>query len=142
MESNQLALVMVAGIWAALNTLVSAYKVINDKRDVIISGKFEGESINLEHRRLMLVNDWIPLKFGIAIVSLIFAFALFSIPYLTNNPNSWLVTLSIFATLGPFGSFLAFTILGFRDYKFIQRTLTAVEKSNSRKLTPMIEKND
>jgi len=142
MESNQIALVMVAGIWAALNTLVSAYKVINDKRDVIITGKYEGESISLEHRRLMLVNDWIPLKFGIAIASLIFAFALFSIPYLTSNPNPWLISLSILATLGPFGSFLAFTILGFRDYKFIQRTLTAVEKSNSRKLTHFTEKND
>jgi hypothetical protein len=38
MGSDQLALVMVAGIWAAPNTLVSAYKVVNEKRDVIVSG--------------------------------------------------------------------------------------------------------
>ena len=142
MESNQLALVMVAGIWAALNTLVSAYKVINDKRDVIISGKFEGEDISLEHRRLMFVNDWIPLKFGIAIASLIFAFALFSIPYLTDDPNPWLVTLSILATLGPFGSFLAFSILGFRDYKFIQRALKEVKKVISREADLLIKKEN
>lgn len=131
MESNQLALVMVAGIWAALNTLVSAYKVINDKRDIIITGKYDGEAISLEHRHLMLINDWVPLKLGIAIASLIFAFALFSIPYLTVDPNPWLVSLSIFATLGPLGSFLAFSILGFRDYRFIQRTLEEVSKANS-----------
>jgi len=142
MESNQLALVMVAGIWAALNTLVSAYKVINDKRDVIISGKFEGEHISLEHRRLMFVNDWIPLKFGIAIASLIFAFALFSIPYLTSDPHPWLVTLSILSTLGPFGSFLAFSILGFRDYRFIQKTLTEVKKAKSVDVNQLIEKEN
>ncbi len=142
MESNQLALVMVAGIWAALNTLVSAYKVINDKRDVIITGKFEGKAISYEHRQLMFVNDWIPLKFGIAIASLIFAFALFSIPYLTNDPNSWLVLLSILATLGPFGSFLAFSILGFRDYRFIKKTLAEVEKVNSRDMHQLLQKKE
>jgi hypothetical protein len=123
MGSDQLALVMVAGIWAALNTLVSAYKVVNDKRDVIVSGKFEGQDISLEHRRLMFANDWIPLKFGVAIASLIFAFALFAIPFLSSDPNPWLSALSIFAALGPFFSFLAFTVLGLRDYRFIKITL-------------------
>jgi hypothetical protein len=108
--AEQLALVMGAGIWAALNTLVSAFKVVNDKRDVIISGEYEGVKYNLEHRRLMFVNDWIPLKFGVAIASLIFAFALFAIPYLMEEPNPWLVSLSIFAALGPFASFLAFAV--------------------------------
>lgn len=120
--------------------MVSAYKVINDKRDVIISGKFDGEDISFEHRRLMFVNDWIPLKFGIAIASLIFAFALFSIPYLTSDPNPWLVTLSILATLGPFGSFLAFSILGFRDYRFVQKVLTEVKKADSKEVDQLIEK--
>ena len=128
MGSDQLALVMVAGIWAALNTLVSAYKVVNEKRDVIVSGKFEGEDISLEHRRLMFENDWIPLKFGVAIASLIFAFALFSIPFLTSDPNPWLSSLSIFAALGPFASFLAFSILGIRDYRFIRKTLARIKE--------------
>lgn len=123
MGSDQLALVMVAGIWAALNTLVSAIKVVNDKRDVIVTGKYEGEDISLKHRQLMFVNDWIPLKFGVAIASLIFAFALFSIPYLSDNPNEWLVWVSYFAAFGPFVSFFAFSVLGFRDYRFIKDSL-------------------
>lgn len=123
MGSDQLALVMVAGIWAALNTLVSAFKVVNDKRDVIVTGKYEGEAISLEHRRLMFVNDWIPLKFGVAIASLIFTFALFAIPYLSLKPNPWLVSVSYFAAFGPFVSFIAFSILGMRDYRFIKSSL-------------------
>jgi hypothetical protein len=127
MGAEQLALVIVAGIWAALNTLVSAFKVVNDKRDVIISGEYESVKYNLEHRRLMFVNDWIPLKFGVAMASLIFAFALYTIPYLMDDPHPRLVSLSIFAALGPLVSFLAFTVLGFRDYRFIRCTLREAE---------------
>lgn len=130
MGAEQLALVMVAGIWAALSTLVSAFKVVNDKRDVIISGEYEGVKYDLEHRRLMFVNDWIPLKFGVAIASLIFAFALFAIPHLMEAPNPWLVSLSIFAALGPFVSFLAFAVLGLRDYRFIRRTLEQARRAD------------
>lgn len=129
MQSDQLALVMVAGIWAALNTLVSVYKVVNDKRDVIITGTYEDTQLTLEHRRLMLVNDWIPLKFGVAMASLIFTFALFAIPYLSADPNPWLVWLSYGAALGPFVSFIAFSVLGLRDYRFIKRCLDDVTDS-------------
>ena len=120
---------MVAAVWAAFNTLVSAYKVVNDKRDVIITGRYEGEEISLEHRRLLLVNDWIPLKFGVAVISLVFAFALVAIPFLSANPSPWLVALSIAAALGPFASFLAFTILGYRDYRYLRRTLSEARKN-------------
>lgn len=132
MGLDQLALVMVAGIWAALNTLVSVYKVVNDKRDVIVTGKYESQELTLEHRHLMLVNDWIPLKFGVGLASLIFAFALFAIPYLAEKPNPWLVSVSYFAALGPFLSFVTFSILGMRDYRFIKRRLKEVRDATDR----------
>lgn len=132
MGLDQLALVMVAGIWAALNTLVSVYKVVNDKRDVIVTGKYESQELTLEHRRLMFVNDWIPLKFGVGLASLIFAFALYAIPYLAEKPNPWLVSVSYFAALGPFLSFVTFSILGMRDYRFINRRLKEVRDATDR----------
>ena len=75
-ESEQLALVMIAGIWAALNTLISAMRVVNEKRDVIVTGVFNKARLSLEHRHIMFQNDWIPLKFGVALTSLLFAFVL------------------------------------------------------------------
>jgi len=136
MGSDQLALVMVAGIWAALNTLVSAYKVVNDKRDVIVTGKYEGDAISQDHRWLMFVNDWIPLKFGVAIASLIFAFVLFAIPYLSTEPNPWLVSVSYIAASGPFASFLAFAVLGIRDYRFIKKNLMDPQGSKDENSAP------
>jgi len=136
MASDQLALVMVAGIWAALNTLVSAYKVVNDKRDVIVTGKYEGEAIGQAHRQLMFVNDWIPLKFGVAIASLIFAFVLFAIPYLSAEPNPWLVSVSVVAAFGPLVSFAAFAVLGIRDYRFIKSSLKKPQASKYENSAP------
>lgn len=123
MASEQVALVIVAGIWAALNTLVSAYQVVNDKRDVIVTGVYKGERLSLDHRRLMLRNDWIPLKFGVALTSLIFALILFAIPQLAQTPDAWMMRVSYVAALAPFFSFLGFGALGISDYRFIKNAL-------------------
>jgi hypothetical protein len=117
MASEQLALVMIAGIWAALNTLISAMRVVNEKRDVIVTGVFNRERLSLEHRRIMFQNDWIPLKFG------------YMVPTLADDPNSLIVQVAYVAALSPLGSFILFAGLGWRDYQFILRTLKALEKS-------------
>ncbi len=128
MASEQLALVMIAGIWAALNTLVSAMRVVNDKRDVIVTGVFEKERLSLEHRWIMFQNDWIPLKFGVAFTSLLFAFVLYAVPSLAANSNAAMIRVAYIAALGPLLSFLLFAGLGWRDYRFIRRTLKALSE--------------
>lgn len=130
MATEQLALVIVAGIWAALNTLVSAYRVVNEKRDVIVTGVSDGQKLSLEHRRLMFKNDWIPLKFGIALVSLVFGLVLAAIPMLSQTPNVWIVRISYAAAIAPFVSFFGFGVLGFSDYRFIQRMLDKAAESS------------
>jgi hypothetical protein len=133
MASEQLALVMIAGIWAALNTMVSAMRVVNEKRDVIVTGVFNKEKLSLEHRKVMFLNDWIPLKFGVALTALLFAFVLYRVPSLAENPNTTLVQVAYVAALGPFISFLLFAGLGWRDYRFIKRILRLVETDTRQK---------
>ncbi len=128
MASDQLALVMIAGIWAALNTLVSAMRVVNDKRDVIVTGVFNEQKLSLEHRKLMFQNDWIPLKFGVALTSLLFAFVLYAVPSLAANADTAIIRVAYLAALGPLLSFLLIAGLGWRDYQFIRRTLNTTRK--------------
>jgi hypothetical protein len=128
MASEQLALVMIAGIWAALNTLISAMRVVNEKRDVIVTCVFNKARLSLEHRRIMFQNDWIPLKFGVALTSLLFAFVLYMVPTLAEDPNSLIVQVAYVAALSPLGSFVLFAGLGWRDFHFFQRTLKEAEK--------------
>lgn len=128
MASEQLALVIVASVWAALNTLVSAYRVVNDKRDVIVTGRFNGEELSLSHRRLMLRNDWVPLKYGIALASLIFGLVLLAIPQLAESPDLWITRVSYVAALGPLLSLVGFGVLGISDYRFLRKTLAQAEE--------------
>ncbi len=131
MASEQLALVMIAGIWAALNTLISAMRVVNEKRDVIVTGVFNDAKLSIEHRFIMFHNDWIPLKFGVALTSLLFAFVLYMVPSLAEDPNSMIVQVAYVAALSPLVSFFLFAGLGWRDYRFIQRTLQEAKASTT-----------
>jgi hypothetical protein len=128
-SSEQLALIMIAGIWATLDTLISSMPVVNEERDVIVTGVFNKEKLSLEHRRIMFQNDWIALKFGVALTSLLFAFVLYMMPTLAEDPNALIVQVAYVVALSPLSSFVFFAGLGWCDFRFIQHTLKAAEKS-------------
>ena len=54
---------------------VYATRIVNAIRDRIITGVSEGTALSLEHRWLMLTNDWLPIKFGVSIFPLLSAVA-------------------------------------------------------------------
>jgi len=123
MTTLQLALVLVASIWAAVNTLIAGYRAVNGTRDRILTGRTdEGTPLTLDHRRLMYRNDWIPLKLGLGLVSLAFAGFLAFLPELTPDPGVLRIICYVAAAL-PFFSFLGFVGLGLGDRRFIVRTL-------------------
>ncbi len=66
MNIKDLPIALIVAFWAATNALVSGYNAINGKRDWILTASHEGKPVSLEHRRLAFVNDWLPLKFGLA----------------------------------------------------------------------------
>lgn len=123
MSTLQLALVLVASIWAAVNTLISGYEAVNATRDRILTGYTdEGVRLTLEHRRLMYRNDWLPLKLGLGLVSLAFSVFLLLLPELADDPALLRIICYLAAAL-PFFSFLGFTVLGMSDRRVIVRTL-------------------
>lgn len=123
MTTLQLALVLVASIWAAVNTLIAGYRAVNGTRDRILTGRTdEGTPLTLEHRRLMYRNDWLPLKLGLGLVSLAFAGFLAFLPELAPDPGVLRLICYVAAAL-PFFSFLGFVGLGLSDRSFIVRTL-------------------
>ena len=128
MTTLQLALVLVASIWAAVNTLIAGYNAVNATRDRILTGHTdEGVPLSLEHRRLMYRNDWLPLKGGLGLVSLAFAAFLVLLPELSDEPALLRVICYLAAAL-PFFSFLGFAVLGMSDRRFIVRTLERQEE--------------
>lgn len=128
MNSLQLSLVLVASIWAAMNTLIAGYNAVNATRDRILTGRTdEGIPLAYEHRRIMYQNDWLPLKAGLAFVSLAFGAFLVFLPELATDSDI-LGPLCYAASLLPFGSFLGFFFLGLRDRRLITEVLHAAKQ--------------
>jgi len=88
MNSLQLGLVLVASVWAAMNTLIAGYNAVNGTRDRILTGcTDEGIRLTLAHRRIMYQNDWLPMKAGLAFVSLAFGGFLVVLPELADDAD-------------------------------------------------------
>lgn len=125
MNSLQLGLVLVASIWAAMNTLIAGYTAVNGTRDRVLTGHTdEGIRLTTEHRRIIYENDWLPMKAGLAFVSLAFGGFLIFLPELADDAQL-LRPFCYVASLLPFGSFIGFFFLGFRDRRLMIKVLNS-----------------
>lgn len=110
-----------------MNTLITGYTAVNATRDRVVTGRTdEGVPLTLAHRRVMYRNDWIPLKMGLAAISLAFSGFIVYLPELAQQPEL-LRSVCYLAALLPFGSFLGFFILGFSDRRLMRTALSQAE---------------
>ena len=131
MTDLQLGLVLVASIWAAMNTLIAGYTAVNATRDRVLTGMTdEGVPLSLAHRRILYRNDWLPLKTGLSLVSLGFAAFIVVLPGLASDPEP-LRLICYAAALLPFGSFLGFFLLGLSDRRLMIDSLTEATAGRS-----------
>jgi hypothetical protein len=132
MNSLQLGLVLIASIWAAMNTLIAGYSAVNGTRDRILTGYTDdGIKLTVEHRRIIYENDWLPMKMGIAFVSLAFGGFLIFLPELAMEIGS-LRSFCYVASLLPFGSFVGFFFLGLRDRRLIITVLKSADAESQK----------
>ena len=112
-----------------MNTLIAGYNAVNGTRDRILTGcTDEGIALSLAHRRILYQNDWLPMKAGLAAVSLLFGAFLLFLPALAENKDP-LRPFCYVASLLPLGSFLGFFLLGIRDRRLIVEVLKSAEDS-------------
>jgi hypothetical protein len=65
MSEINLLLLLSAAMWSAGNVLITGNKTINEIRDRILIGVVDLKDLPLEHRTLILKNDWIPFTIAI-----------------------------------------------------------------------------
>ena len=122
-------LVLVASIWAAVNTVIAGYNAVNGTRDRILTGRTDERiPITLEHRELALRNDWLPMKSGIALISLMFTLFLIFLPRLAEQVSE-LQLICWIAAMVPFFSFATFFVLGIGDYRAMRSVLAEARAS-------------
>ena len=121
---------IIAFLWSSLSMIFSALKQINDKRDLIISGYFNGQPLSVEHRRLILKKDWLPLHISIAWRSIVFVIIIAVIPkFMTPSDNSFWIYFVDYLTLSiPFSTFIAVLVSTKKEYYYILSVLETQEK--------------
>jgi len=87
--------------------------------------------MTLNHRELSLRNDWLPMKFGIALISLMFALFLMFLPQMAEQAST-LQFICWIAAVVPFFSFAAFFVLGIGDYRAMRMVLADVRRSEGK----------
>jgi len=125
MASDQLTLVLLAAFRAGTSAIISGIKILNETRDRIIVGIMDGKVMSIEHRRQLLNHDWIPLRLGLASVSLVLAIIIISLPYLANREimKPGFSTVCYITALVPFCGFLNFLVFGISEWRFMKREL-------------------
>jgi hypothetical protein len=139
MDNLGSALPLVVALWASVSALVAGYRAVNEKRDVIILGYIRLDPISgdplpisMKHRKMMFQNDWIPLKFGLGLVSASFSLVVLALPGLVTQPIdlSTLQQACKLVAIFPGFSALGWWALGYRDFRFIKSVLDAEEKAS------------
>ena len=120
MELKDVLVAIGVAFWAGAAAVIQGFKVVNDRRDVILTGRFEKEQMTMDHRRVSFWNDWVPLKVGIGLCSLAYAFLAFTIPAWVTPEHRDTVRLLAYG-VGVLGilSAAGFIGLGYRDYRYI-----------------------
>ena len=79
-ETN--ALISVVGaLWVSAGAGVASTQMINDRRDVIMTGVLDGTRLSMFHRNTILHDDWVPLVITMALSNLVFTAFFLMVPF-------------------------------------------------------------
>ena len=130
------ALPLVASIWASGTVHIALYKELNTTRDTIIMGKKDGASLTQEYRELIYKSDWLMLYIAQLFVCIMGIVIPLTIPYLAENHSTkvW-VPCWIAASLSILVFFLWVTG-GNMDRRLIKKSLGSGKSQGERSSKP------
>ena len=118
-------LVFVGVLFVAFYGMIEA----NKRRDSIITGHIGNIPLDVSHRKLILVNDWIPLKFGLGVICGVGGLAIFDMSHAQSLHDSHRATIAMAIVCETTALF--FVVYGTLDLIYCVRVLS---KISSKKL--------
>jgi hypothetical protein len=85
MNPIDVALPLIAALWASATAFLTFTKELNGKRDKILLGEMDGKQLSLEYRQLLLRSDWFPLWIVLIFLTAAFATASLMLSYLLEK---------------------------------------------------------
>jgi len=127
--SDQTALIvgggLLAAFWTGTNAVFAGAKQTNEVRDRIVLGKIGNDVLPEAHAWRMLWADWLPMKLGLAFVSLMLGIIILALPSLaggSSTPRSFSIICDV-ASVVPFAGFLTFIGSGAVEIRFMMKMI-------------------
>ena len=93
--------------WAGMFPVLKVVEINNSKRDLVLNINKDGERLTVDHRKMLLYCDFVPIWFGILIFLVIYAGAFLALPFIVEqkvtNPKEALVGLEMLGCFGAAG---------------------------------------
>ena len=116
---------LLAAFWTGTNAVFTGAKQTNEVRDRIVLGKIGNDDLPQDHARRMLWFDWLPMKMGLAAVSLMLGLIIMRLPDLTGTavtPRSFVFICDV-ASIIPFAGFATFLISGAVEFQLMREKI-------------------
>ena len=113
---------LIAGLWAAIQIVYASAKITNERRQIILSGKIGAEPVTLEHRKLILYCDWVPMTIMIITVCIIYAIILMAVPAFFEEDLGIALVCYAASSIPGVGA-MAFAVAAVFEYRLMCKTL-------------------
>lgn len=120
-ETNAL-LPIVGALWVSGSVAVASTQVINERRDVIMSGVLDGTRLSMFHRQTILYDDWLPQVIVSALSCVILTAFFVIVPMALKLNRSYRILCLVCATVPAVGA-LSWCLQGIAEYNMMQALL-------------------
>lgn len=116
---------LVGALWACATLNLHVTRYLNEIRNVVIIGEFEGSKIDREIVSHMTKSDWFSMYTFIVAVDIAFGFLILLSPFLINSDERTFITwvLCIIVSAIPIAMGVLWFWHGLADYKIMKRAV-------------------
>jgi len=133
MEPKDLLFPLIGALWASGNLIFSVMVEANKIRDRVILGRDGNLTFDIEHRKMMIRNDWLPFAAFVTFACLGFGTLAFGSPYLlakTDQASAWPIAILVGVASVLMG--LIWTPSAYRDLTAMRRSIAqATDEGNA-----------
>ena len=132
MQPEHLLFPLIGALWASGNLIFTVMVEANKIRDRVILGRDGNLTFDVEHRKLMIRNDWLPFAAFITFACLGFGALAFWSPYLLEKGQATAWPIAIMAGVASVLMGAIWTPAAFRDLTAMRRSIKqATDEGNA-----------
>ncbi|HSE19547.1 MAG TPA: hypothetical protein VLB46_20965 [Pyrinomonadaceae bacterium] len=125
---STLVFALLAAFWAGTSAVFTGMNILIARKDAIETGKMGDSELNLNARKWILRFEWVPIRCGLGLVSVMLGIVILSLPSLAEPWSATFDTICKVASVVPLLGAVYFLLGGGIEYVRLMRLLGTVEK--------------